>query len=203
MKIIIALIIFAASSVYAAQPDFIKECMDCHGPNGISLHKDLPTIAGASPYFIEATFAAYKYDLRKEVESEYRFGDMSRKSTNMVEIAKKLTDAQVQEAAKFFSRQMFIPAKQEFNAELVNKGEKLHLMKCEKCHTKGGSSAMQDAPILAGQWTPYLQNAVAMILDEARDVDERMARTVKQLTKDEWAALFAFYASQQDPPSVK
>ena len=197
MKIIFILLIFGASSVFAAPPDFINECMDCHGPNGISLHEDMPTIAGASPYFIEATFAAYKYDLRKKVDSEFRFGDMSRKPTNMVEIAKKLTDEQVQQAAKFFAKQLYIPAKQEFDAKLVNKGEKLHLLKCEKCHKDGGKSAHEDAPILAGQWTPYLKGAVAMILDENRDVDERMARTVKQLSEDEWAALYSFYASQQ------
>ncbi|NNJ72479.1 MAG: hypothetical protein HKP09_04790 [Enterobacterales bacterium] len=197
MKTLFILLIFAASTTFAAAPDFIKECMDCHGPNGISLHDDMPTIAGASPYFIEATFAAYKYDLRDKVESKYRFGDMAREPTNMVAIAKKLSDKQVQEAAKFFSKQLYIPAKQEFDPKLVNKGKKLHLLKCEKCHTKGGTSAMQDAPILAGQWTPYLKGAVAMILREDRDVDERMARTVKQLSDDEWAALFSFYASQQ------
>lgn len=203
MKLIIALLIFAASSVFAATPDFINECMDCHGPNGVSLNKDLPNIAGASPYFIEGTFAAFDYDLRKKVDSKYRFGDMARESTNMSKVAEKLTEAQVQQAAKFFSKQLYVPAKQEFDATLVNKGEKLHLMKCEKCHAKGGKSAMQDAPILAGQWTPYLKNAVSMILDEERDVDERMMRSIKQLTDDEWAALFAFYASQQDPLAYK
>ena len=200
MKILFAVLMFGASTVFAAAsntPDFIKECMDCHGPNGISLHQDLPSIAGASPYFIEATFAAYKYDLRKEVDSKYRFGDTERAPTNMVQIAKRLTDEQVAKAAKYFSKQAFVPAKQEYDKSLVQKGEKLHILKCEVCHKDGGSSPRQDAPILAGQWTTYLKNAVAMILEDERDIDERMARTVKNLSEDEWAALYAFYASQQ------
>jgi len=194
---VISILLLSSSLVVAGTPDFIQECMDCHGTNGISLESDVPTIAGSSAVFIEETFSAYRYDLRNSVESKYRLGDTSREATDMKKIAKRLTEEQVQQAAVFFSNLPFVAAKQDYDAKLAKIGEKIHSMKCEKCHENGGASPEDDASILAGQWTPYLRNAVKHILDNTRDVDERMARKVGKLTEKEWEALLNYYASQQ------
>lgn len=196
-KLLISILFLCTSLVTANTPDFIRECMDCHGENGVSLEPDMPTIAGASAVFIEETFSAYKYDMRYTVKSKYRLGDTSRKPTDMKEIGEKLSDEQIQQAAEFFAKLPFVAAKQEFDAALVEKGKTIHDMSCEKCHRDGGTSPVDDAGILAGQWTPYLRNSVKYIINDSRDIDENMSRKVKKLTPDEWEALFNYYASQQ------
>ncbi|MCP4413186.1 MAG: cytochrome c-553 [Gammaproteobacteria bacterium] len=187
----------SSSFTMASTPDYIQECMDCHGKNGISENSDVPSIAGFSAIYIEETFAAYHYDMRNAVKSKYRYGDTSREPTDMKKIADKLNEEQILKAAEFFSALPFVAAKQDFKAELVKVGKKIHDEECEKCHENGGSSPEEDAAILAGQWTPYLRNAVKHIQNESRDVDFNMSKKVEELTDNEWEALLNYYASQQ------
>ena len=197
MRAIIVLLLLYSTTAWADVPKHIQECMDCHGPAGVSQHDDMPTIAGASAGFIEETFAAYQYDMRKEVMSKYRFGDTSRKPTSMRKLSKTLNDAQIAEAAAYFSKLPFVAANQPYDPEKALLGKEIHMAKCEKCHSDGGRSAAEDAPIIAGQWTPYLKASVSLILDGKRDIDERMNRRVKELTDDAWDKLLNYYASQQ------
>ena len=197
MKKLIIIILLCASGSLLAVPKHVQECMDCHAPDGISQHKDIPSIAGASADFIEETFAVYQYDLRKEVKSKYRFGDTSRKATSMKKIAKKLSDAEIAEVAAYFAALPYRSVKQDFDAEKAAAGKAIHEQRCEKCHMDGGMSASENAPILAGQWRPYLDSAMTMIREGKRDIDERMNRTVKKITEEEWDALLNYYASQQ------
>lgn len=179
-------------------PDFIMECMDCHGENGISMQSDVPTIAGNSVAFIEEVFAAYRYDMRNVVQSKYRYGDTSRAPTNMKAITKKLSNEQITTIAKYFSTLPFVAAEQKFDPVLAATGEIIHLRKCEQCHKNGGNSPEEDAAILAGQWMPYLRNAIKHILDDSRDVDMEMVKKINKLSDDEWEALLNFYASRQN-----
>jgi len=197
ISLVSSIILICSGAANASTPDFISECMDCHGLKGVSLESDMPTIAGISATFIEETFAAYKYDMRNTVESKYRLGDTSRPATDMKKIANKLTEEQVIEAAEYFSKLPFVAAKQDFDADLAKKGEKIHIRKCEKCHENGGSGAEEDAAILAGQWMPYLRSVFTHILDESRDVDMEMVKKVEKLSDEEWEALLNYYASQQ------
>lgn len=192
-----SVILFSGSLTVANPPEFIRECMDCHGKNGLSQDSDIPIIAGVSAHFIEETFAAYKYDMRNTVNTKYRLGDTSRPETNMKKIGNKLSQEQIIEVAKYFSELPFVAAKQSFDAEQAIIGEKIHIRKCEKCHRNGGSSVEEDAAMLAGQWTPYLRNAVKHIVDKTRDVDIKMIDKVEKLSDEEWEALLNFYASQQ------
>ena len=197
ISLLVSMTFLCGNLLSADTPDFINDCMDCHGKNGVSVEPDVPSIAGISATFIEETFAAYQYDMRNAVESKYRLGDTSRAPTDMKKIAKKLSEDQIIEAANYFAAKPFVAAKQDFDKSLVTKGEKVHIRKCEKCHQNGGSGVEEDAAILAGQWTPYLRNAIKHIVDESRDVDMEMTKKVEKLTDAEWDALLSFYASQQ------
>jgi len=195
--LLITVIAISPSFLMASAPDYIQECMDCHGKNGISQESDVPSIAGFSATFIEETFAAYHYDMRNAVRTKYRFGDTSREATDMKKIAEKLNEEQIIKSAEFFAALPFVPIKQDFNTKLVSVGKKLHEERCEKCHSNGGASPEEDAAILAGQWTPYLRGAVKHIKDESRDVDFNMFKKVEEISDNEWEALFSYYASQQ------
>jgi len=199
MKILLLIVsCIVSSSAFALENKIIKDCEDCHGKNGISFESDVPTIAGASAAFMEATLFTYQDNTRPVIESKYRTGDTSRATTDMKKIADQLTDQQISDLSEHYASLPFVPAKQSFDATLVTTGKKIHERKCRKCHEDGGSSAEDDAGILAGQWTPYLQESMKHFRDGSRETDKKMKKLIDKLNEEEWSALLAFYASQQD-----
>jgi sulfide dehydrogenase cytochrome subunit len=120
----------------------------------------------------------------------------------MGRLAKGYTDEEIGLMASFFAGKPFAPAKQEFDAELADKGAKLHDKFCEKCHSEGGKIIEgEEYYILAGQWTPYLQNAISDFREDRREMPKKMRSKMDDLLEKEkeagLEALFAFYASQQ------
>jgi cytochrome subunit of sulfide dehydrogenase len=180
-----------------APAKYITDCMDCHGKEGFSPEPDMPTIAGASAAFIEATLFAYKDDIRPAVTSKYRFGDTNKPATDMKKVVEALTDQQLSEVANFFANKPFIAAKQAFDQTLVATGKAIHDNKCKRCHNKGGRDPDDDSGILAGQHSLYLQQSVQHYLDGSREMDRKMRQVSEQLTAADWEALIAYYASQQ------
>ena len=88
-------------------------------------------------------------------------------------------------------------AKQEFNAQQAEMGQKIHDRHCEKCHAEGGSSAEDDAGILAGQWRPYLEQAFEAYSSGDREMPKKMKPKYEKLDAAEIEALIHYYASQQ------
>jgi len=181
----------------AEVPDFILHCMDCHGENGVSEHSDVPTIAGLSAAYQEASLYAYKDGQRPAIPSSYRRGDLKRPKTDMKIIADKLDDEQITYIGLYFAAQRFVPAKQNFNPLLVEQGEKIHQSQCRRCHRQGGSRASDDAGLLAGQWSQYLKDTMKFYLDGTRETERKMKIKLDRLTEQQWQALLAYYASQQ------
>lgn len=178
-------------------PEFMNQCFDCHGAKGISEHSEVPTIAGASAYFIESSLFAYKDDVRPAVKSKFYYGDTKRAETDMKTIVNKLTEDQIKQAAAYLEKQTFVPAKQPFSEQLAAAGKKVHSVRCEKCHGDGGSSIDDDSGILAGQWTPYLKASMEHFKSGTREMDKKMKQKVDDLSDIQWQALLAYYASQQ------
>lgn len=190
--------LFSTNTGAGDAPDSAQICMDCHGKDGVSLHSDVPTIAGASNVFIEESLFAYKDKIRPVVKSKYRNGDTARAETDMKQIANKLDYNTIVDVAEFFSSIPFVAAKQEFDSDLVSIGKTIHEEKCRKCHGETGRNTQSDAGILAGQWTPYLQSTMEYLRDGRRDTDSKMKEQIANLNKKEWHSLLAYYASQQD-----
>jgi sulfide dehydrogenase cytochrome subunit len=165
-----------------------ETCAGCHGTDGASVGPASPTIGGMNAeYFVEIMEG---------------FRDDSIYSTVMGRIAKGYSDEEIAAMAGFFAGRPYVPAKQEFDAKLADKGAKLHDKFCEKCHSEGGK-VIEDEEyyILAGQWTPYLQNAMADFRDDRREMPKKMRSKLDDLLAKEGddglTALFAFYASQK------
>lgn len=165
-----------------------ETCAGCHGTDGASMGPASPTLAGMNgEYFTE---------LMKG------FRDGTVYSTIMGRLAKGYTDEEIGLMASFFAGKPFVPAKQEFDAKLADKGAKLHEKYCEKCHSEGGKIIEgEEYYILAGQWTPYLHFAMSDFLEDRREMPKKMRSKVDDLMKKDGKegleALFAFYASQQ------
>lgn len=198
MKKLIGLMIFLPSISFATElPELITSCADCHGENGVSTESDIPTIAGASDIFLMETLQAYKTKTRIAIESKYRAGDTTRAATDMQQLVKDMTDEQIDKIAEHFAGLEFVPAKQEFDPVLAEKGAKIHAMRCKKCHEDGGSSVDDDSGILAGQWTPYLRESLKLYRAGERAMQEKMKVKVDKLKDEQVEALLHFYASQQ------
>ena len=181
----------ASASVMAETPSaemLAYTCAGCHGTNGNSHGPATPSLAGASKDYIE------------EVMELYQSGE--RASTIMGRIAKGYSKEEIERMAEFFSRQTFVPAKgQRFDPKLAKKGAKLHDKYCEKCHAEGGTSAEDDAGILAGQWTPYLKYTLADMQAGKTHAPKKMKKKLKKLHKKKGDAgieqLLNYYASRQ------
>jgi len=191
LKLAIACSIAVAASVANAESSSAEmlsnTCVGCHGTNGVSEGPAIPSIAGMSEsYFMDAM-------------QEYAKDD--RVSTIMGRIARGYTEDELKAMASFYAKQKSVGAKQKYSASKAKKGRKLHDKYCEKCHEDGGTSAEDDAGILAGQWKPYLVYAMEDFHSGARSMPKKMKKKVKKMIKKKGkkseALLNEYYASQQ------
>jgi sulfide dehydrogenase cytochrome subunit len=162
-------------------------CAGCHGTAGASSGPAAPTIAGLSKdYFVETM-------------QGFSSGEIP--STIMGRIAKGYSDDEFKAMADYFGGKPFVKAKQNFDPKLAKKGAKLHDKYCEKCHGEGGQSAEDDAGVLAGQWTPYVNWTLADYKAGDREATKKMKKKLNQMLEREGGAgveaLLNYYASQQ------
>lgn len=171
--------------------DLVKRCEGCHGQDGNSRLPMVPSIAGFSYEGFLNTMDVFRENERIAIE----FQRQGEPETVMNDIARSLSDEDVDALAKYFAQRPFLPVRQAVDAELASRGAILHKQQCERCHTHNGAEPVEDAAILAGQWTPYLRLQFNNILTGKRIVPRGMFRRVKNLGKDDIEALLNFYAS--------
>ena len=165
-----------------------ETCAGCHGTDGASVGPAAPTIAGMN--------AEYFVEIMQGFASDEIY------STVMGRIARGYTEEEIAAMAGFFAGKDFVAAPQQFDKALADTGAKLHDKYCEKCHSEGGK-ILEDEEyyILAGQWTPYLENALSDFIEERRPMPKKMGSKLEDMLakegKDSVQALFAYYASQQ------
>ncbi len=193
VKLLVGLALAISVPVMAQADDLTDKCDRCHGKNGNSEDDKVPSIAGFSSAVIEDAMAAYKDEERPADKYKPKDGE----ETDMIAIAKKLSDEDVKKAAAHYSQQKFMPHKQPFDAALAKKGAKVHKKRCEKCHSENGSNAEDDAAILAGQWKGYLKRQFDLIVSGERNVPKKMKKKIKKLKDGDVEALIEFYVSQQ------
>ena len=184
--------LFSATSSAKDFISLVKSCEGCHGADGISTNPDIPIIAGFSYEGFLNTIDVFRENERIAME----YHKPGEPETVMNTIAQSLSDEEADELAKYFSNLAFKPAKQDANKELASRGGIVHKRFCDKCHTGNGKFPVEDAAILAGQWTPYLKRQFENILTGKRLVPRSMLRRVKKLSKDDINLLLNFYALQ-------
>jgi sulfide dehydrogenase cytochrome subunit len=190
---LIGSLLLCSNSVFAADiVELVTMCEDCHGKDGNSTQADVPIIAGFSHEGFLNTMDVFRANERIAM----RFHKPGEPETVMNEIAQRLSDEDVEVLADYFSKRPFIAAKQTIDAAQAARGEILHKQKCEKCHSGNGADPVEDAAILAGQWTIYLRRQFDNILSGKRIVPRSMFRKVKKLSAEDIEALLQFYALQ-------
>lgn len=193
----ISLLALSTGAAAAGLESLVEDCNGCHGDDGVSQWTDVPTIAGIDAFSHSEALFIYQEEARPCTESEYRTGDTSRPATTMCEIAAGLDDDQIEALSAHYSALEFVPAKQDFDAALAEKGAAIHKQNCSKCHSDGGSNPDDEASILAGQWMGYLEASFADYASGERDQIDEMAEKMAELSDDDVKALLHYYASQQ------
>jgi len=189
---LIGSLLFFGNTLFASDVvSLIQMCEGCHGKDGNSKQPDVPIIAGFSYEGFLNTIDVFRVNERIAM-SFHRPGEPE---TVMNEIAQTLSDEDVASLADYFSKRPFNAPKQAVDTELARRGEILHKLKCERCHKQTGAAPVEDAAILAGQWTPYLRRQFENILSGKRLVPRSMLRRVTKLSADDIEALLNFYAS--------
>ena len=191
----------------AASPSMLSDtCLGCHGPNGVSEGPATPTISGMSELYIVSAMLAYKYDndedkIEEIIESDPDFEEVeffARTSTVMNRIAKGYSEAEIKIISKHFAEIPYERKEQSVDAGQAKTGAKLHEEHCEKCHEDGGSSAEDDAGVLAGQWIPYLEYTMADFSSGDREMPKKMKKQMDEMQEAHGDAAIAdliqFYA---------
>jgi len=183
------------ASIPVSAGDFValvQSCEKCHGKDGNSTTPNVPIIAGFSHEGFLNTMDVFREDDRIAVE----FHKPGEPETVMNDIAKGLSDEDVKNLADYFSKRKFKPVQQSVDTELALRGEVIHKKSCEKCHNDNGAEPVDDAAILAGQWTPYLRRQFDNFLSGKRLIPRTMLRRIRELPKEDIEALLNFYASE-------
>ena len=177
--------------------ELVESCAGCHGPDGASTDPHVPIIAGFSEPYATDSMIAYQEEERPCPEAEYLSGDRKGQKTTMCEIAKELSNKEIEQLAKYYAGKPFVRAQQDFDAALAKKGKEIHEANCDKCHAEGGSLASDDSGILAGQWMPYLEQAFEEFGSGERPMVKKMKPKFKKLEPADIEALVHYYGSFQ------
>lgn len=184
----------------AAVADFdalMQGCNDCHGENGVSQWTDMPTIAGLSELVHIDALYIYQDEARPCADSEYRLGDTSREPTNMCAIAAELGDEDIEALAAAYAELPYVPAKQEFDADLAAAGESVHNKLCDKCHSDAGMNPEDEAGMLGGQQMGYLRTTFEEYAAGTREQPKKMKVKMDELSAEDTEALIHYYGSIQ------
>lgn len=178
----------------AGAPQAAENCVACHNENGISEDSEVPTIAGASDYFLENQLAVFAGEGRP-CEADYFEQQSDVEAEDHCALASSMSEDEQIEVAAYFASQPFKPAQQEVDEELAGQGASIHEANCERCHSDGGSLALDDAGILAGQWKHYLVEQFEYYKADKRWQPEKMQPEM-DLDESEMQALAEFYARE-------
>jgi sulfide dehydrogenase cytochrome subunit len=187
---------FAAGTLAADIEKLVSSCASCHGKDGASAESDVPNISGLSAEYFSGAMKAYKAKERPCVETKVRSGDKKGTKTDMCQLAKDISEADVKLLAKNFSEKKFVRTLQKFDAALAKKGQDIHDKKCEKCHSDGATLASDDAGILAGQKMGYLKEQTEFFLAGKRPyAEKKMKEKLEGIDKAGIDALVHYYGS--------
>ena len=195
----VATTIPATSGARAADLNtLMATCANCHGKDGASTDPSVPVIGGMSSAYAAENLAAYKSKTRPCPPIEVKSGDKKGTKTDMCEVVKDLSDADIAQIADALSKQPFVPAKQTIDPAVIAKGAPIYKQSCEKCHSQNGNLADDDSGILAGQWVSYMKAQVAEVKSGARKTDKKskMKETFDGLDDASVDAVLSYFASQ-------
>lgn len=185
-----------ATNASADAAKLAESCASCHGKDGASVDDDMPNIGGLSAEYFSGAMKAYKTKTRPCIETKIRSGDKKGTKTDMCQVVKDVSEADIKLLSKQFSEKKFVRATQKFDAALAQKGKGIHDKQCEKCHSENGTLASDDGGILGGQKMAYLKEQTEFFHGGKRAyADKKMKDKLEILDKAGIDALVHYYGS--------
>ena len=173
----VAAFLFAAVA-RAADPNL---CTACHGTGGNSTNPEVPSIAGQPRQFLAMSL--------------YQFREGNRKDAQMSPMAEKLSNAEMNELAAYFSAQKAEPPKHQAKPENAQSGAGLaRKFNCSQCH---GPQLLgqQHIPRLAGQQHEYLRVQLKAFKAQTRaDIDGNMTAAIQAVPPPDLETLADYLA---------
>lgn len=174
-----------------------RVCSACHGAGGVSLNPLVPTLAGQPYTLIEDNLLAFRAGNRSCSPQRADGSPSAALAQTMCAQVQDLKDSDIAALAGYFEDLDFVAAQQAFDSGLAARGAAIHRQAgCERCHADGGSETLGMAPVLAGQWTPYLRRALNAIRAGTRHGPKMMNEPLRQLDDAAVEALLNYYASR-------
>jgi len=175
---------FAQGDAAKAVPIVNNVCGACHNTDGNSNNPIYPTLAGQHPEYIAKQL------------TDFRSG--ARMNATMAPNAAKLSDADIQNLAAYFSAQQPKP-KQAKDAALAAEGMKIFkggnqgsgVPACASCHGPDGAGIPVQFPRLASQQAKYVLSQLKNFRsgDRANDGGKMMQVIARKLTDQEMKAV--------------
>ena len=147
-------------------------CAACHGADGNSVIPTIPSLAGQPRQFI--------------TQALFMFREGRRKSDQMAPFVEKLSNADLNDLAQYFSAQKLTPPTRQPEQSIVVRGQAVtEKNNCVACHT-ATLVGQQHIPRLAGQHKPYLLDQLKQFKAATRaDLDGTMTSAAQGLAADE------------------
>ena len=177
----------SGNSVTVAPPLVANVCEACHGKDGNSVDKSVPSLAGQGGVYLQRQVAAF--------QAQRRLGIMSG-------VAMGLNNAEIREAATYFSQQIAKPgANQSSGAGAPQRGEEIYVEgivatqvpACASCHAMNGAGLPPEFPRLAGQHARYIAEQLRAFRSGNRYGNNAMMRKVSAKLSDQQIEAVADY----------
>ncbi len=160
------------------------QCSKCHGVDGKG-GEDAPYLAGQRPIYL--------------YEELKRYQSGKRKSEEMKEAVRFLSDQALRQAAAYYSSlevpRIEVKGEAPELPDPVALGAAAAEENCDACHGEGGNSDTEGTPRLAGLHPQYLVSATRAYKDGGRD-DETMAPMVEDLASRDIENIALYYGLQ-------
>jgi cytochrome c553 len=157
-------------------------CAACHGVDGNSVIPTIPSLAGQPRQFI--------------TQALFMFREGQRKNEQMTPFAAKLSNADLNDLAQYYSAQkMALPTRQPEPGIVLSGQAVTEKNNCVACH-KPTLVGQQHIPRLAGQHKPYLLEQLKAFKAATRaDLDGTMTSAAQGLALDELEVVAEYLAT--------
>jgi cytochrome c553 len=169
----------------------VHVCTSCHGPGGYSISSTFPRLAGQQKGYLVSQLEAFRDHTRADPHAK----------TYMWGMAARLSNAQIEAIAAYFSSQPPVPGRpdtspaamagrQIFDAGIAAEG----VPACKACH---GDQAQGNGvfPRLAGQHRAYIERQLEAFASNAR-ANAIMHHNAKNLTPQQNRDIAAYVRTQ-------
>ena len=161
-------------------------CAACHGADGNSPSPTVPSLAGQPRQFT--------------VTALYMFREGRRKNAIMSPFAERLSNADFNDLAAWYSTLKLAPPTRKASPEVVAQGKAItEKNNCTACHT-ATLVGQQQMPRLAGQHHDYLLDQLRQFKASTRgDMDGTMTSAAQALTAAEIELVAEYMATLSEP----